>query len=100
MAVLIMPNGSRLEVAPLLSTNKFKLEDLQHLVGGYLEKLDLNRALLLDNGLPGDLDYILVDEDGATKGGKPNWDATKLWSHPGPLPLVGPALLVTAAELD
>ncbi len=83
MAKLIMPDGSETTVTPAKGKS-FKLAELQHHVGGYIE------LIRLSNG-----QQMLVDEDGTSKGLSANAKATALCR----MHIVGPVLVLEKGEM-
>jgi len=87
MATLYKANGEIETVKPL-NGEGFTLEELQGLVGGYVEKVNLSAE-----------QFILCDEDGKSKNLPVNQNATDLWIKTFPYAtvfdpvLLGPVLL-------
>lgn len=89
MATLYRTTGFQHEVRPL-NGRAFSLEELQTLIGGYIQIVSANE--------PGK--YIVCDEEGKLKSKPVNVVASTLWvgrTHGDPL--VGEVLLVTADEI-
>ena len=87
MATLYEPSGRDSDYVPR-NGKKFTLEELQALVGGYIEMIRI----------PGDAGkrVLFVDEEGKLKGLKPNVRA----SHLAGQLIVGNALLCSPKEVD
>ena len=87
MAQIIYPDGTRRDVLPKGKT--YSLEELQHIVGGYIEI-----APTTDGGL------LVMDEEGRLKGKPFNGTATKLYLHNnnGRNFIVGTVLYVPSTE--
>jgi hypothetical protein len=84
MALLIQADGTTQEVQP--QGKHFTLQDLQRLVGGYIEFIHLT-----------DGRWLAMDEDRKLKGLPVNIHAAALAALPGDF-LVGPAVVLSAAE--
>jgi hypothetical protein len=67
-AILIKPDGSKQDIAPSQG-NKFSLEELQELVGGYIEIVVLSVESRR---------IMVIDEEGKAKGKEVNISATML----------------------
>lgn len=94
MAKLIRPDGTVEDVVPK-NGKKFKLEESQALVGGYIEFVQpLGRALLRFHGLPPNA-IMYVDEEGLLKGLPLNPRASLLACRR----IVGNALVGASKEL-
>lgn len=65
--VILFQDGRKAEVKPKDGADEFKFEDLQKIVGGYIQVLYLP-----------DSSIILTDEDGRAKGKKLNEAGTEL----------------------
>jgi hypothetical protein len=91
MALLIQPSGALQRVTPANGT--WTLSELQGFVGGYIEQVRMrgwNR-------------YLIVNEDGKSRGFVPNPRASHLLWRAGGMPsdfIVGPAVLVTLREMN
>ena len=91
MATLIQVDGSERQVLPA-SGQAFTLEELQALVGGYVEPLRLPSG-----------DIVLLDEDGKLKQKPKNGRATTLVRSAGIAAadfIVGDVLVCSKSELD
>ncbi len=84
MALLIQADGTTQEVQP--QGKHFTLQDLQRLVGGYIEFIHL-----------ADERWLAVDEDGKPNRLPINVQATALAALPGEY-IVGTAVVLSAAE--
>ena len=91
MATLLKPNGESVEVKPRYG-KKFKLEELQKFVGGYIELVTL-----------ADRRQMFVNEDGKYKADlERNAAATKLFHEAGGMPndqIVGNAIVCWKKEV-
>lgn len=84
MATLIKPHGVIAKVTPA-NGKKFTLQELQFLVGGYVEPIRMGKGMTM-----------LVDEDGHAKELPVNEDASRRVLLP--LLIVGNALIVSRKE--
>lgn len=84
MGQLIQPDGTTQEVQP--QGKRLTLQDLQRLVGGYIQFIPLT-----------DGRWLAVDEDGKPKGLPVNVRVTAMAALPGDF-IVGTAVVLSAAE--
>lgn len=82
VTVLLTTDGKETPVTPA-NGKRFTLKEGQKLVGGYVERLRLSRSI-----------WMLVDEDGFSKGLAPNVRASVMSGHD----IVGPALVYTSGQ--
>lgn len=73
-AFILYPNGVRQDVSPSprgneLNPKTFTLEEMQNIVGGYIEVVSLDDDV-----------YMIVDEEGKLKGKYVNRQATKIFN--------------------
>lgn len=100
MAKLILPNGEVTDVFPK-DGKTFKLDELQKLVGGYIELVTLIYPHVDHNQFRSERFIMYVDEDGISKKLPINMTATKLFkSTHGCGEVVGPALIGTVLEMS
>lgn len=91
MALLILPDGTSREVRPNDGAEKFGLEQLQALVGGYIEVI-----------YAADGAEVIVNEEGKLDGLEPNPTATEKLRErlfPGDY-IAGPAVFCAPGEVD
>ena len=90
MAILIEPNGRRTELKPANPKKGFSLEELQKLVGGYIECAHFGN----------DGKFFVVNEEGKLMGLPYNAGATAIYAEhvPGDY-IVGNALLCDRGEV-
>ena len=90
MATLIPIDGQPREVTPADGGPEFTLDELQALVGGYLEALRLDDAY-----------WLVINEEGKLLDLPVNLRATALvrWRLPADDYIVGPAIVCTTAEM-
>lgn len=87
MAYIIYPNAPKKYIEPSNGTD-FSLEELQSIVGGYIEVIWLDKFL-------GDEYIMVVNEEGKLLGLPSNHEASSIaWQ-----PIVGTALLCRASEV-
>jgi hypothetical protein len=87
MPTLFKADGTSQEIFP--KKDKFELEELQTLVGGYIELCPTIN----------DQETLVVDEEGALKSKPFNKKATALYKHKSFNFIVGDAVLVKTSDL-
>lgn len=87
MATLYKTDGTIEEVKPRLGS-QFELEELQTIVGGWIE---IVRTV--------DGDNMVINEEGKLKRLDLNIKATRIYQHGRHDPIVGPALVVSRREM-
>jgi hypothetical protein len=85
MRVVVISPGERGKAATIRDSDRDKLFDLQHLVGGYVEAVNTSTLNFQRN-------TMLVDEDGHSKGKARNVEAERISGYAGTI--VGTAVLV------
>jgi Domain of unknown function (DUF3846) len=91
MAVVLSPDGTSRALAPANGRASFTLEELQTLVGGYIQAVPIG----------GDK-YLVCNEDGKRMSLPPNAAATRALHAAGGMPddtVVGEVLIASHAEL-
>jgi hypothetical protein len=84
MATLLQPDGATSTITPA-NGRTFALDELQQLVGGYIEFVPVNEQ-----------GWLVVNEDGKLKNLPENPKATQLFNHP----ICGVAMLCSVDEVD
>ncbi len=87
-AVLIAPDGTETPVVPADGARAFSLAELQGHVGGLIEIARTHTGKCL-----------VINEEGKLKGFPVNRKATLLYRYGYVDPIVGPAVLCTAAQI-
>jgi predicted metal-dependent enzyme (double-stranded beta helix superfamily) len=105
MAIIIHNDGSMTSLNPANGT-RFTLEELQAVVGGYIEFCDVEEELY-QKAFEGSGERLLmvIDEEGKLKSKPVNWAATALYKYSmvGDAlvdVLVGDVLLASVSEID
>ncbi len=86
---LLRANNERKAITPA-NGKAYSLEECQGYVGGYIEVVGLHTPTAWRNYI------LLVDEDGLSKGLKPNYAATTMAGHV----IVGDAMLIPSRALE
>jgi hypothetical protein len=84
MATLFQPDGIASTISPA-NGKTFALDELQHLVAGFIEFVPVNEQ-----------GWLVVNEDGRLKHLPENPKATQLFNHP----ICGVAVLCSVDEVD
>jgi hypothetical protein len=88
MALLVKTDGTQQEVTPASAIGKFTLEELQKLVGGYIEYVSTGEGT-----------GFLCNEDGLMLRLPVNQKATDMWLHRHWRVLVGDVVFVENLEI-